>query len=77
MKILVMSDSHGRRDLVKKCIEQHPDVQAVFHLGDLASDVREMEKKTVIQEDTCIPVFTAALFITARTGKEPKSPTTE
>lgn len=44
MKILVMSDSHGRRDLVKKCIEQHPDVQAVFHLGDLASDVRKMEK---------------------------------
>ena len=25
MKILIMSDSHGRRDLVLKCIEQHPD----------------------------------------------------
>lgn len=44
MKILVMSDSHGRSDLVRKCIEQHPDVQAVFHLGDLAPDIRKMEQ---------------------------------
>ena len=44
MKILVMSDSHGRRDLVKKCIEQHPDVQAVFHLGDVTSDMKGMEE---------------------------------
>ena len=34
-------------------------------------------EKTVIQEDTCIPAFTAALFTTARTGKRPKSPSTE
>ena len=44
MKILVMSDSHGRRDLVIKCIRQHPDVQVVLHLGDLVGDFRDMDK---------------------------------
>lgn len=44
MKILVLSDTHGRRDLVKKCIEQHPDVQAVLHLGDIVSDFNGMEQ---------------------------------
>ena len=31
--------------------------------------------KTLIQKDTCIPVFTAALFI-AKTWKQPKCPST-
>ena len=44
MKILVMSDSHGRRDLVMKCIQQHPDVQVVMHLGDLVRDIADMEQ---------------------------------
>ena len=43
MKILVMSDSHGRGNLVAKCIQQHPDVQVVFHLGDLVGDVRGLD----------------------------------
>ena len=34
-------------------------------------------EKTVIQKDTCTPVFTAALFTIARTWKQPKCPTTE
>ena len=29
-------------------------------------------EKTIIQKDTCTPVFTAALFTIARTWKEPK-----
>ena len=29
------------------------------------------------KEDPCIPVFTAALFTTVRTGKQPKCPSTE
>ncbi len=44
MKILVMSDSHGRRDLVHKCIEQHPDTQVVLFLGDVLIDIKGMEK---------------------------------
>ena len=34
-------------------------------------------EKTVIQKDTCPRGFTAALFTTARTWKQPKCPPTE
>ena len=32
---------------------------------------------TLIQKDTCTPMFTAALFITAKTWKQPKCPSTD
>ncbi len=38
MKILVMSDSHGRRDLVEKCIRSNSAAEVVIHLGDFTSD---------------------------------------
>ena len=34
-------------------------------------------EKTVICKDTCTPMFTAALFTTARTWKQPKCAQTE
>ena len=34
-------------------------------------------EKTVIQKDTCTPMFTAALFTIARTWKQPKCPSTD
>ena len=34
-------------------------------------------EKTIIQKDTCTPVFIAALFTIARTWKQPKRPPTE
>ena len=34
-------------------------------------------EKTTIQKDTCIPMFTAALFTIARTWKQPKCPSTD
>ena len=34
-------------------------------------------EKTVIQKDTCIPMFNVALFTIARTWNHPKSPSTE
>ena len=34
-------------------------------------------EKTIIQKDTCIPVFNAALLTIARTWKQPKCPSTE
>ena len=34
-------------------------------------------EKTIIQKDTCTPVFTAALFTIARLWKQPKCPSTE
>lgn len=33
--------------------------------------------KTLIQKDTCVLKFTAALFATAKTWKQPKCPTRE
>ena len=33
--------------------------------------------KTIIQKDTCTPVFIAALFTTAKTWKQPKCPSTD
>ena len=33
--------------------------------------------KTIIQKDTCTPMFTAALFTIARTWKQPKCPSTD
>ena len=34
-------------------------------------------EKTIIQKDTCTPMFIAALFITARSWKQPKCPSTD
>ena len=34
-------------------------------------------EKTIIQKDTCTPVFIAALFTIARIWKQPKCPSTE
>ena len=34
-------------------------------------------EKILIQKDTCNPVFTAALFITVKTWKQPKCPSTD
>ena len=34
-------------------------------------------KKTIIQRDTCTPMFTAALFTIARSWKQPKCPLTD
>ena len=33
--------------------------------------------KTIIQKDTCTPMFIAALFTTAKTWKQPKCPSTD
>ena len=33
--------------------------------------------KTIIQKDTCTPMFTAALFTIARTWQQPKCPSTD
>ena len=34
-------------------------------------------EKTIIQKDTCIPMFTAVLFTIAKTWKQPKCPSTQ
>ena len=39
--------------------------------------LRIYPEKTIIQNDTCTPVFTAALFTIARVWKQPKCPPTD
>ena len=34
-------------------------------------------EETKIEKDTCIPLFTTALFTTARTWKQPRCPSTD
>ena len=34
-------------------------------------------EKNMVRKDTCTPVFIATLFTTAKTGKQPKCPSTE
>ena len=34
-------------------------------------------EETMVEKDTCIPLFTAALFTTARTWKQPRYPSTD
>ena len=36
-----------------------------------------LRKPTIIQKDTCTLMFTAALFTIARTGKQPRCPSTD
>ena len=36
-----------------------------------------MTQQTKIEKDTCIPLFTAALFTIARTWKQPRYPSTD
>ena len=38
MKIILMSDSHGRNDRVEEVIQLHPDADAYFHCGDIECD---------------------------------------
>lgn len=38
MKIVVVSDSHGRNDLLKIIQEKHPDASLFIHCGDLEGD---------------------------------------
>ena len=33
-------------------------------------------EKTIIEKDICIPTFTAAVFIIAKTGEQPRCPST-
>ena len=40
-RIIVMSDSHGRRKLVDEVLQKHPDADYVFHLGDGADDIED------------------------------------
>lgn len=39
MRLLVLSDSHGRKNNLLKIVEMHPEADAVIFLGDGAGDI--------------------------------------
>lgn len=43
MRILVLSDSHGRPDLLRRALEKEPTARTVFFLGDGLRDLEEIE----------------------------------
>ena len=46
MKILLVSDTHGRTDLLEKLLERHLGVvDMVCHMGDFGMDLRKLERK--------------------------------
>lgn len=46
MRYLVISDSHGRNENVRRVMEEVGPVEAVFHLGDLQCELFELETIT-------------------------------
>lgn len=42
MRILVLSDSHGRASLIEKAIEKHKEAKHIFFLGDCVRDIEDM-----------------------------------
>ena len=45
MKVLVISDSHNRPDLVEICLRQNEAAEAVLFLGDVVTDIEKMPAK--------------------------------
>jgi len=42
MKILVISDTHKNLTALRNALDAHPEIEHVFHLGDLSSDVEQI-----------------------------------
>lgn len=42
LRILIVSDSHGRNDYVKRAIKQAGAIDGFIHLGDVEDDVEEL-----------------------------------
>lgn len=49
MKLAVVSDTHGRVDLIVNAIKAEDKVGKIIHLGDCTQDVRAIEEETDIE----------------------------
>ncbi len=43
MRIVIISDSHKRSKVIEKILDSQPDARHVFFLGDLTSDIEDLE----------------------------------
>lgn len=49
MKIIVVSDSHGRNDRLAMIAKQYPDADAFLHCGDIEGDEYDAEPYLVVE----------------------------
>ena len=64
--------------LLKKLKIELPHDSAILLLHIYPKRKKTKQKpKTLIQKDTCTPMFIAALFTSAKIGKQPKCPSTD
>ena len=54
MKVLVFSDSHGRKELVDRMLSKEPDCKEVIFLGDGLSDVEWAKEFYPEKRFTCV-----------------------
>ena len=54
MKVLVFSDSHGRKELVDRMLSKEPDCKEVVFLGDGMSDVEWVREFYPEKRFTCV-----------------------
>ncbi len=54
MKVLVFSDSHGRKELVDRMLSKEPDCKEVIFLGDGMSDVEWVREFYPEKRFTCV-----------------------
>lgn len=49
MKILLLSDTHGRLEVTRKIIEKHEDIDKFIHLGDVGFPLQELEQFQIVK----------------------------
>ena len=71
-------ESRGEKNIFKNLREKNPKKLKIELPPEPTIPLLGIyPKKTIIQKNTCTPMFTAALFTIARTRKQPKCPSTE
>ena len=79
MKILILSDSHGNHDLVRKAIGQEAPIDMLIHAGDVEGDLDKILGKKRDYEIRAVagnmdwsdkPTVTASVFTGEPTGSQ-------
>ena len=71
---------HGRRSLAGYCLwghKQSDTTNTLYQEGPAIPLLGIHTEEIIIEEDTCTPMFIAALFTTARTWKQPRCPSAD
>lgn len=58
MRILILSDSHGKSSAVRQILDAQPDARYIFFLGDVTADIEDMpplypDKRFLIVSGNC------------------------